>query len=122
MPAATKTLKSADTSPKSDARAHPPPLPPASAHLRSPASRSARDLFVHAGHELAEAATATHPYDRYCGAHLAAIRAASAVVEARRVPAAPRPPHPARHGWELLYPGAPEPGGRGADVGPGAER
>ena len=108
MPAATKTLSGADVSPKADARAHPPPLPPVNNHLRGPASRSAFDLFAHAQHELAEAVTATHPYDRYCGAHLAAIRAASAVVEARRMPTAPGRRQRPSNVWDLLYRAAPE--------------
>ena len=99
--------QSSAVSPMADARAHPPPLPPSGAHVRSPASRSARDLFDQAGHELAEAVTATHVYDRYCGAHIAALRAAAAVVNARSVPAPPGRRRP-RSVWDLLYRSAPE--------------
>ena len=105
MPAA---LTSPDTGPIASSRVHPPPLPPmgSGGHRRGPASRSARDLFEQAVHELAEAVTSAHPYDRYCGAHMAALHASAAVVTARAVPAAPtrRP----RSVWDLLYREAPE--------------
>ncbi|MBW8804336.1 MAG: hypothetical protein JF587_10855 [Catenulisporales bacterium] len=109
MPAATKMLKSADTGPIAGSRAHPPPLPPlgSGGHRRGPASRSARDLFDQAVHELAEAVTSSHPYDRYCGAHMAALHASAAVVTARAVPAAPTRRRP-RSVWDLLYREAPE--------------
>jgi len=74
-------------------------------HRRGPASRSARDLFEQAVHELAEAVTSSHPYDRYCGAHMAALHASAAVVTARAVPAAPTRRRP-RSVWDLLYPEA----------------
>ena len=106
MPAAIRTVKSADIGTTANARAHPPPLPPAGGH-RSPAPRSARGLFDQAVHEQAEAVTATHPYDRYCGAHMAALRAAAAVVAARSVPAPPGRRRP-RSVWDLLYREAPE--------------
>ena len=126
MPAATKSVttktpaaktakatrtstgtKSADTTPDAGARAHPPPLPPSSPHLRSPASRSARDQFEQAVHELAEAATSTHLYDQYCGAHMSALHAAAAVVTSRTVPAPPGRRRP-RSVWDLLYRAAPD--------------
>src|SRR2546423_10335845 len=103
-PEATKMLKSADTGPIAGSRAHPPPLPPlgSGGHRRGPASRSARDLFDQAAHELAEAVTSSHPHDRHCRAHMAALHAPAAAGAARAVPAAPTPrrPRPVR---DLLY-------------------
>lgn len=111
MPTATKTskiLKGADTGPKTDSRAHPPPLPPVAAHARGLAPRSTPAMFAQARHELAEAVTASHPYDRYTGAHLAAIKAARTVVDARQMPVAPGRRQRPSTVWDLLYRSAPE--------------
>lgn len=63
------------------------------------------DLVERARASLAEACAAPAPEDRYEAAHLAALRAAAAVVAARTVPGkASRP----RSVWELLSRVAPE--------------
>ena len=70
-------------------------------------SRSIRDQFSQAVHELAEAAKATHPYDRFLGAYMAALRASVAVVVAR--PVAPAGSRITRGNvWNLLYRVGPE--------------
>lgn len=61
-----------------------------------------------ASHALAEARTERYPSQRYVGAHLAAIRAAAAVVESRQPFPKPKRPEPIRPVWELLAERAPE--------------
>ncbi|MEV7420881.1 SAV_6107 family HEPN domain-containing protein [Streptomyces sp. NPDC089919] len=77
---------------------------------RAPAPPAALDLLAKARGGLAEAARLPDPNDRYATAHLAALRAAAAVLAARA-----RPEPPSRHrrprirsAWELLPQIAPE--------------
>jgi hypothetical protein len=72
-----------------------PPLPPAAAQLLTQAHRA-----------LAEAGSATDPRDRYATAHLAALRAAAAVLAARTRPESGR--RRPRSAWVLLGQVAPE--------------
>jgi hypothetical protein len=78
-------------SPKHDRPSHYPP--------------SVRILFEQARQGLLDAEYATHPVDRYAQAHLAALRAAAAVLAAR-----PRPLRRAQptSAWVLLATVAPE--------------
>ena len=73
----------------------PPPLPPAAAGLLGQASRA-----------LAEAAASTDARERYATAHLAALRAAAAVLAARTRPESGR--RRPRSAWVLLGQVAPE--------------
>ncbi len=71
---------------------------------RLPARRvatSARALLQNARHGLAEAAETTVPASRYVAAHLAALRAAAAVLAAREPAAAGKRGRP-RSVWVLL--------------------
>jgi hypothetical protein len=72
-----------------------PPLPPAAAQLLDQASRA-----------LAEAEGSTDPRHRYATAHLAALRAAAAVLAARTRPEGGR--RRPRSAWVLLEQVAPE--------------
>ncbi len=72
-----------------------PPLPPAAAQLLTQASRA-----------LAEAEGCTDPRRRYATAHLAALRAAAAVLAARTRPEGGR--RRPRSAWVLLGQVAPE--------------
>jgi hypothetical protein len=74
----------------------PPPVGPAALELMQAAHRG-----------LAVAAMSARPVDRYAAAHLAALRAASAVLAVRARPAAPRRRRPAS-AWTLLGQVAPE--------------
>jgi hypothetical protein len=76
------------------------PLPPA-----LPAA--AGQLLDQARHGLAEAADSVDPRVRYATAHLAALRAAAAVLAARTRPEAPGRRRP-RSAWVLLEQVAPE--------------
>ncbi len=67
---------------------------------------SATALLVQARGGLAEAAIRTDPRERYAAAHLAALRAAAAVLAARTRPAAGR--GRPRSAWVLLTEVAPE--------------
>lgn len=67
----------------------------------------AGDLLKLAHRGLDEAAATTAPSERYCLAHLAALRAAAAVLACRAAPAAPRRGRP-RSAWVLLAQVAPE--------------
>jgi hypothetical protein len=80
-----------------------PPVPPPPVH------RSALSLLGQARRGLAEARGERNPAVRYATAHLAALRAAAAVVAARTQPAAPgsRRHRPASV-WSLLTAHAPE--------------
>ncbi len=71
--------------------------------------RPSDDLLRLAHEGLEEAARAVRPADRYAGAHLAALRAAAALLAARARPAAPGTPRrrPAS-AWRLLASVAPE--------------
>jgi hypothetical protein len=73
-----------------------PPVPPAAA-----------DLVVAARRELGRAATSARPDERYVAAHLAALRAAAAVLAVRARPAPVRGRRPAS-AWALLGQVAPE--------------
>ncbi|MEU5216139.1 SAV_6107 family HEPN domain-containing protein [Streptomyces sp. NPDC020807] len=67
------------------------------------------DLLDKARAGLAEAALLDRPHERYATAHLAALRAAAAVLAARAVPdTAPRHRQRIRSAWELLPRLAPE--------------
>lgn len=63
------------------------------------------DLLDHSRNCLAEAASATTVSERYVSAHLAALRAAAAVLAARAKPQSSRGP---RNVWLLLVKVAPE--------------
>lgn len=73
------------------------------------------DLIDHARGCLAEAASATSAHERFAAAHLAALRAAAAVLAARALPVdrrrggrPARRAHGPRNVWELLPAVAPE--------------
>lgn len=72
---------------------------------------SAPDLLALARRGLDEAAATTRPTERYCLSHLAALRAAAAVLACRAAPTA-TPPRPRRgrprSAWVLLAEVAPE--------------
>jgi hypothetical protein len=73
----------------------------------APAPVAALDLLDHARRCLREAEDAHHPGERYVAAHLAALRAAAAVLAARaqrEVRGSRRP----RSAWELLSKVAPD--------------
>jgi len=91
------TATSAPSTGSVSARRH-PPLPPA-----------ALDLLGVARRGVVAAVTATRPHERYAAAHLAALRAAAAVLAARARPldARARSRGP-RNAWALLSQVAPE--------------
>lgn len=66
----------------------PPPsgLSTAQARPGPPLPQAARDLLIDASRGLGRAIRATNPADRYAAAHLAALRAAAAVLAARARP------------------------------------
>ncbi len=72
-----------------------------------PIGATALDLVASARRGLAQAAVSARPVDRYAAAHLAALRAASAVLAVRARPAASRRRRPAS-AWALLSQVAPE--------------
>lgn len=72
---------------------------------RAPLGHATLDLFDHARYCLTEAMTVTSPAERYIAAHLAALRAAAAVLAARAKPRTVRGP---RNVWTLLAQVAPE--------------
>lgn len=78
----------------------------------------ADELLARARRELAAAEAATWPGDRFRHAHLAALRAAAAVL-ARRAPSSRSRPRPV---WELLVHAAPELGAWAAFFAAGAGR
>ncbi len=69
--------------------------------LRCRVAPSALALLESARQGLASAQSDISPGGRYVGAHLAALRAAAAIVAARAEPAAPRRKRP-QSVWELL--------------------
>lgn len=73
---------------------------------RPPASRSSRDLLTLAYRDLGEAERAERPADRYVRAHLAALRAAAAMLADRAKPSTGR--NRPRSVWKLLPSVAPE--------------
>ncbi|MEV6244974.1 SAV_6107 family HEPN domain-containing protein [Streptomyces sp. NPDC051742] len=76
---------------------------------RASAPPAALDLLAKSRAGLAEAATLDRPHERYAAAHLAALRAAAAVLAARARPLpGPRRRQPIRSAWELLAGLAPE--------------
>ncbi|WP_053202366.1 SAV_6107 family HEPN domain-containing protein [Jiangella muralis] len=80
---------------------------------RPPMGHAALDLIEHARLCLAEAASAGHAGDRFAAAHLAALRAAAAVLAAKARPAESgrgrgRRGHGPRNVWDLLPGVAPE--------------
>ncbi|WP_162605805.1 SAV_6107 family HEPN domain-containing protein [Jiangella aurantiaca] len=80
---------------------------------RPPLGHATLDLIEHARLCLAEAASAGHAGDRFAAAHLAALRAAAAVLAAKARPAQTgkgrgRRGHGPRNVWELLPGVAPE--------------
>jgi SAV_6107-like HEPN len=68
---------------------------------RPPVAQSIMTLLESARHGLAAASAEPSPAARYVAAHLAALRAAAAVVTARAQPGGPRRRGP-RSVWELL--------------------
>ncbi|GHA83101.1 SAV_6107 family HEPN domain-containing protein [Streptomyces termitum] len=76
---------------------------------RTTAPPAALDLLAKARAGLDEAATLDRPHERYATAHLAALRAAAAVLAARARPTPPtRRRQAIRSAWELLPNLAPE--------------
>lgn len=71
---------------------------------QAPVPQSARDLLADAGRGLGRAIRASEPGDRYAAAHLAALRAAAAVLAARAKPVRGR----RGSAWELMSKVAPE--------------
>lgn len=85
-----------------------PPTPPVGPWSDSPngnCASSVRGLLEHARQGLLDAEYATHPVERYAQAHLAALRAAAAVLAAR---ARPRRRARPTSVWTLLTTVAPE--------------
>ena len=70
----------------------------------APVPQAARDLLADAGRGLGRAVRATDAADRYAAAHLAALRAAAAVLAARARPVRGR----RGSAWELMSKVAPE--------------
>ena len=70
----------------------------------APVPQAARDLLADAGRGLGRAIRATDAADRYAAAHLAALRAAAAVLAARARPVRGR----RGSAWELMSKVAPE--------------
>ncbi|MFJ8662918.1 SAV_6107 family HEPN domain-containing protein [Streptomyces sp. NPDC093795] len=90
---------------------------------RSAAPPAALDLLAKARAGLAEAAILDRPHERYAAAHLAALRAAAAVLAARARPdTGPRRRQRIRSAWELLAELAPELTEWSALFASGAER
>ncbi|MFH9721648.1 SAV_6107 family HEPN domain-containing protein [Streptomyces sp. NPDC017254] len=75
---------------------------------RTAAPPAALDLLAKARAGLVEAATLDRPHERYAAAHLAALRAAAAVLAARARPETGRRRQRIRSAWELLAELAPE--------------
>ncbi|MFB7032253.1 MULTISPECIES: SAV_6107 family HEPN domain-containing protein [unclassified Streptomyces] len=76
---------------------------------RTAAPPAALDLLAKSRAGLAEAAALDRPHERYATAHLAALRAAAAVLAARGTPdPVPRRKERIRTAWELLAELAPE--------------
>ncbi|MEU9102974.1 SAV_6107 family HEPN domain-containing protein [Streptomyces xanthophaeus] len=90
--------------------ATPSPSPVHPVLRRSAAPPAALDLLAKARAGLTEAAALTRPGERYATAHLAALRAAAAVLAARGrpEPVSPRRRPRIRSAWELLPEMAPE--------------
>ncbi|MCX5196797.1 SAV_6107 family HEPN domain-containing protein [Streptomyces sp. NBC_00249] len=104
--------------------ATPSPSPVHPVPRRSAAPPAALDLLAKARGGLAEAARLPRPNERYATAHLAALRAAAAVLAAR---GRPEPVHPRRRprirsAWEVLPEIAPELTEWSALFASGAER
>src|SRR5664279_1687218 len=72
--------------------------------VAAPVPQAARDLLADAGRGLGRAIRASEPGDRYAAAHLAALRAAAAVLAARAKPVRGR----RGSAWELMSKVAPE--------------
>lgn len=72
---------------------------------RPPVGQAAHDLLATARHDVAESMATTEPGMRYVAAHLAALRAAAAVLAVRTRPAATKRP---RNVWTMLAQVAPE--------------
>ncbi|MGH3972445.1 MAG: SAV_6107 family HEPN domain-containing protein [Pseudonocardiaceae bacterium] len=83
----------------------PPVVPPSRYGCRIHPRADVRSLFEQARRGLVDAEYAAHPLDRYTQAHLAALRAAAAVVAAY---AKPRRHSPPTSVWVLLARVAPE--------------
>ena len=76
---------------------------------RAPIAPAAFDLLTQARRGIVAAASATRPHERYAAAHLAALRAAAAVLVARTRPLAGRNrSRGPRNAWVLLSTVAPE--------------
>ncbi|GHG03067.1 SAV_6107 family HEPN domain-containing protein [Streptomyces zaomyceticus] len=75
---------------------------------RTAAPPAALDLLAKARAGLVEAAALDRPHERYAAAHLAALRAAAAVLAARARPETDRRRQRIRSAWELLAELAPE--------------
>ncbi|MFH8710004.1 SAV_6107 family HEPN domain-containing protein [Streptomyces zaomyceticus] len=75
---------------------------------RTAAPPAALDLLAKARAGLVEAAALDRPHERYAAAHLAALRAAAAVLAALARPETDRRRQRIRSAWELLAELAPE--------------
>ncbi|MFI8366337.1 SAV_6107 family HEPN domain-containing protein [Streptomyces sp. NPDC085466] len=89
---------------------------------RTTAPPAALDLLAKARAGLDEAAALDRPHERYATAHLAALRAAAAVLAARARPAPRARRQAIRSAWELLPQLAPELTEWGALFASGAPR
>jgi hypothetical protein len=74
----------------------------------APVAPAAFDLLGQARRGIVVAVTATRPHERYAAAHLAALRAAAAVLAARARPLDARRSRGPRNVWALLSKVAPE--------------
>ncbi|MFE0647709.1 SAV_6107 family HEPN domain-containing protein [Streptomyces sp. NPDC059534] len=106
---------SASAAPRRHPASRPAPAQPGPASdihpvpRRATAPPAALELLAKARAGLVEAASLDRPHERYAAAHLAALRAAAAVLAARARPeTGPRRRQRIRTAWELLAELAPE--------------
>ena len=84
---------------------HPTPHPTANPHVLPATTHS---YLARAAESLSEAVTATEVTTRYACAHVAALRAAAALLAARARPTVPPRRKPQKNAWVLLAEVAPE--------------
>ena len=78
------------------------------ARFSAPVPQAAYDLLHHASRGLSDASVAPTPGERYAAAHLAALRAAAAILAARAEPLPPSRRRRPTSAWTLLPTVAPE--------------